>query len=95
MAVASTSDVASETQPHGARWGRATFFVVLSIWNICLLGSMAYTLWTRHHPNIQAGQNNVALSVELYSLVLGNIAIPGLGYVAHRLARRRRLLTVA
>ena len=69
--------------------------MVLITWNTYFLGAIVYSIWMRHHPHVQSGQSDVVLSVEIYSLVLGNLVILGLGFIVRRTARRKRSLPVA
>ena len=95
VAVIETSGAVKPTRPRSTPWARVVFYVVLFAWNAYFLGAMAYTVWMRHHPHVETGQNNLVLSLEVWSLILGNLMILGTGLLVRRLARRRQPSTVA
>jgi uncharacterized membrane protein YhaH (DUF805 family) len=89
MAVTKPEESETEARSAGGRLTRSLFWVGLAAWNALALIMLGYTLWMRHHPNVQAGGNSVALSVELDLWFLGNVAILGVGLIVRLLARRR------
>jgi len=95
MTLVEANEVADPERRSRTPWARVAFYLALIAWNTYFVGGMIYTLWMGHHPNVQTGRNNVVLSLELYSLVLGNLVILGVGFVVRRLARRRQSSTLA
>ncbi len=89
MAVAEVNEGLRLAQRGGTSRIKVAFYVVLIAWNAYFIGAIVYSLWMRHHPKVQSGQTDVVLSVEIYALVLGNLAIFGAGLVARRIASRR------
>ncbi len=90
MAAVDSGEVRAGGHRRSPTWARVSFYLLLFAWNAYFLGGIAYTIWMRHHPNVQAGQNNVVLSLLFDLLVVGNLVILGLGFIVYRLIRRRR-----
>jgi len=90
MPVITAHEVRTKRESGGPRWARASFFLILSVWNMYLLVGFAYTLWMRHHPHIQSATNNVVLSVELDLFIVGNLVIVATGATVRHLAKRRQ-----
>ena len=95
MAVTETNQIVKPIRPRRTHWARVVFYVVLFAWNAYFVGAMGYTVWMRHHPHVETGQNNVVLSLEVYSLILGNLRILGTSLLVRRLSRRQQTSTLA
>jgi len=81
-------------RPKGQTQKRV-FVALLVGWNAFWLGCIGYAIWMRHHPNVQAWQTNLQWTVAVWAIVMGSLAILGVGAIVRRIARRPRTSTVA
>lgn len=67
---------------------KRVFVALLIGWNALWIGGVAYTLWMRHHSNVQPWQTSLGMTLEVSMLILGSLVIAGVSLIVRQIMRR-------